>query len=94
MGRPAKTAYVCQNCGAMAARWSGRCAACNEWNSLVEEAGAAAAPGFGGGGTGKGRALSLESLSATHTAATAHLKSGAPSSTASPGAASCRGRRF
>ena len=32
-----KTVYVCQNCGAVAAKWSGRCASCGEWNSLVEE---------------------------------------------------------
>jgi DNA repair protein RadA/Sms len=35
--------YVCQSCGAAAARWSGRCDACGAWNTLVEE-GAAAAP--------------------------------------------------
>lgn len=32
-----KTAvYVCQDCGAESAKWGGRCAACGEWNSLVE----------------------------------------------------------
>jgi DNA repair protein RadA/Sms len=76
MARPAKTVYVCQNCGAVAARWSGRCAACNEWNSLVEEAGAAAAPGFGAGGAGKGRSLTLEPLSAANEAPMARLASG------------------
>ena len=30
--------YVCQTCGAVAAKWSGQCVACNAWNSLVEEA--------------------------------------------------------
>src|SRR5271167_2017539 len=29
--------YICQTCGAVAAKWSGQCAACNAWNSLVEE---------------------------------------------------------
>src|SRR5271154_4944015 len=29
--------FVCQNCGAAYARWGGRCEACGEWNSLVEE---------------------------------------------------------
>ena len=29
--------FVCQNCGAVHPRWSGRCDACGEWNSLVEE---------------------------------------------------------
>ena len=32
----AKT-FVCQNCGAASARWSGRCDACGVWNALVEE---------------------------------------------------------
>src|ERR1700689_1063565 len=29
--------YVCQNCGAAYVRWSGRCDACGEWNTLVAE---------------------------------------------------------
>ncbi len=29
--------FICQNCGAAYARWSGRCDACGEWNTLVEE---------------------------------------------------------
>ena len=32
-----KTLYVCQECGATAARWSGRCSECESWNTLVEE---------------------------------------------------------
>jgi len=32
-----RTVYVCQQCGAQSPKWSGRCAACGEWNSLVEE---------------------------------------------------------
>ncbi|WP_321337090.1 DNA repair protein RadA [Breoghania sp.] len=31
------TQYVCQNCGAVTARWAGKCDACGEWNSIVEE---------------------------------------------------------
>ncbi len=33
--------YVCQSCGAAAARWSGRCDGCGAWNTLVEEGAAA-----------------------------------------------------
>src|SRR3984893_7066227 len=33
--------YVCQNCGAAYVRWSGRCEACGDWNTLVEEGAAA-----------------------------------------------------
>ena len=32
-----KTRYVCQSCGADFPRWSGRCDACGQWNTLVEE---------------------------------------------------------
>lgn len=30
--------YVCTNCGAVSAAWSGRCFNCEEWNTLVEQA--------------------------------------------------------
>ncbi len=33
--------FVCQSCGTASPRWSGRCAACGEWNTIAEEAGAA-----------------------------------------------------
>ncbi|MCL6218776.1 DNA repair protein RadA [Zunongwangia pacifica] len=32
-----KTAYYCQNCGAQYSKWQGRCNACGEWNTIVEE---------------------------------------------------------
>jgi DNA repair protein RadA/Sms len=32
-----KTAYRCTDCGADHAKWQGRCDACGEWNTLVEE---------------------------------------------------------
>jgi DNA repair protein RadA/Sms len=32
------TSYVCQSCGASFPKWGGRCEACGEWNTLVEEA--------------------------------------------------------
>lgn len=31
-----KTHFVCQECGASHPKWSGRCGACQAWNSLVE----------------------------------------------------------
>lgn len=36
MSKP-KTAYVCQQCGAISPRWAGRCPECGDWNALVEE---------------------------------------------------------
>lgn len=32
-----KTNFVCQSCGAMFARWMGKCAECEAWNTIVEE---------------------------------------------------------
>ncbi len=32
-----RTIYVCQNCGAEAAKWIGKCPSCGQWNSYVEE---------------------------------------------------------
>ena len=29
--------FVCQNCGAASSKWSGRCEACGEWNTIQEE---------------------------------------------------------
>ena len=37
--------FVCQSCGAAYGKWSGRCEACGEWNSIVEEVGRSAVPG-------------------------------------------------
>lgn len=34
----AKTQFVCQNCGAVSSKWTGRCESCGEWNTLVEQA--------------------------------------------------------
>jgi len=32
-----KTTFICQQCGAQAVKWAGRCPSCGTWNSLVEE---------------------------------------------------------
>jgi DNA repair protein RadA/Sms len=55
--------FVCQNCGAAANRWQGKCEACGEWNTLVEE-GAAASGAVPNGGRPprKGRVFPLEPL--------------------------------
>ncbi|HVY14659.1 MAG TPA: DNA repair protein RadA [Rhodopila sp.] len=29
--------FVCQSCGAVTAKWAGRCEACGEWNTITEE---------------------------------------------------------
>jgi DNA repair protein RadA/Sms len=33
----AQARYACQQCGAVHAKWTGRCDACGAWNSLIEE---------------------------------------------------------
>jgi DNA repair protein RadA/Sms len=47
MAKPAKTVFVCQECGAQSPKWLGRCADCGAWNALVEER----APDPASGGT-------------------------------------------
>ncbi len=39
-----KRQYQCQQCGAVASKWSGQCADCGEWNCLVESVAPAAMP--------------------------------------------------
>jgi DNA repair protein RadA/Sms len=36
MAKP-QARFACQQCGALAPKWTGRCEACGAWNSLVEE---------------------------------------------------------
>ena len=60
----ARTQFICQNCGTVHTRWAGRCDACGEWNTIVEED----PTGGIGGGPGKqarrkGRAVALTTLS-------------------------------
>ena len=38
------TVFVCQSCGTVHAKWAGRCDACAEWNTLIEEAPSQNAP--------------------------------------------------
>ncbi|SHI62459.1 DNA repair protein RadA [Wenxinia saemankumensis] len=42
---PRDSLFVCQNCGATHPRWSGRCDACGEWNTIREEAPVSEGPG-------------------------------------------------
>ncbi len=53
--------FVCQSCGAASPRWQGKCDACGEWNTLVEE-GVAAAVAGPGRPPRKGRLFALEPL--------------------------------
>ncbi|WOI52859.1 DNA repair protein RadA [Parvularcula sp. LCG005] len=60
MARSSDT-YVCQSCGAVYAKWAGRCDACGEWNSIELET-QSAPPGAVAVKDGKGNAIRLDSL--------------------------------
>ncbi len=56
-----KKSYVCQSCGSVTSQWGGKCEACNEWNSIVEEKQQESAP-KGLGNAKRGKSLELVSL--------------------------------
>ena len=62
----ASKAYVCQSCGAVTARWTGKCPSCGEWNSIIEEATTTttSSPALVAIKGGKGRLASFETLNA------------------------------
>src|ERR1700724_3393608 len=55
--------FVCQNCGSVTGRWQGKCEACGEWNTIVEESAATDTRLAGPGKPPrKGRPFALEPL--------------------------------
>ncbi len=62
MGRSAS--FTCTACGAVHSKWSGRCDACGEWNSIVEEAPLSAGPPSKSLGAKRGSTIALSDLSA------------------------------
>jgi DNA repair protein RadA/Sms len=61
----ASSTYVCQSCGHESLSWSGRCAGCGEWNTLVETVrGAAPARGGSKRRSRAGRPVALRDVSA------------------------------
>lgn len=53
------TVYVCQSCGATHSKWAGKCDACGQWNTLVEETSVATPKGMK---PGKSKGLELAAL--------------------------------
>ena len=53
--------FVCQECGGVHPRWTGRCPACESWNSVIEEVVEAPPPGQGGS-KGSRRAGGIEAV--------------------------------
>ena len=56
-----QSSFVCQACGAAAAKWSGKCEACGSWNTIAEER-ALAPAGAAARKPARGRAVVLEDL--------------------------------
>ncbi len=59
--------FTCQSCGALSAKWAGRCDSCGGWNSIVEEV--SSTSGIAAGPVksrlSKGRIIELQPLSGT-----------------------------
>jgi DNA repair protein RadA/Sms len=66
----ASRAFVCQVCGAVTSRWSGKCGACGEWNAIIEETAPSGSPALvaikgGKGRLASGRLATFETLAAS-----------------------------
>ncbi|MGR3712142.1 MAG: DNA repair protein RadA [Shimia sp.] len=62
-----KTQFTCSACAATFTKWSGRCEACGEWNTIVEETPVGAGPSGASLGIAKGRTIELTDLSTEET---------------------------
>ncbi|MGP6085941.1 DNA repair protein RadA [Antarctobacter jejuensis] len=54
--------FVCQSCGAVTSKWSGRCESCGEWNTIAEEKPLSQGPSGKSLGQSRGRAVALTDL--------------------------------
>jgi len=59
--------FSCTACGATHTKWSGQCDACNEWNSIIEDAGLSTGPTSNSLGAKRGATMALTDLSAKET---------------------------
>ncbi|MFB9225217.1 DNA repair protein RadA [Paracoccus cavernae] len=55
------TSFTCTACGATHKKWAGRCDACGEWNTIIEEAPLSQGPGKGLGAA-RGKTIPLSGL--------------------------------
>jgi DNA repair protein RadA/Sms len=74
MARPSAS-FTCSACAATYTKWQGRCDACGEWSTIIEEAPLSAGPGARSLGTKRGAALHLTDL-ATEEAPPPRTRSG------------------
>ncbi len=59
----ATTTFTCNACGASSTKWSGRCDACGDWNTITEDTPLSAGPGAKSIGAKRGNALHITDLS-------------------------------
>ncbi len=62
MGKTAS--FSCTACGAVLSKWSGRCEACGEWNTIIEEAPLSSGPAAKSLGAKRGTPIALADLAA------------------------------
>src|SRR5687768_10417205 len=62
MAKKLAAQFVCQECGNVEARWSGRCGNCGAWNSFLEEQPATMGGSRAGGGGKKLEAAKLSQI--------------------------------
>ena len=55
--------FTCANCGAVHAKWSGRCDDCGAWNSISEDVPLSSGPSTKGLGASRGQTIALSDLS-------------------------------
>lgn len=72
MAKKPAVRYVCSNCGAFSASWSGKCPQCGEWNTLSEQMTAATIAGS----VAHGSVLSSQSVSGSIASDQARLTTG------------------
>ena len=58
----AASEYVCNQCGNVTTKWSGKCESCEQWNTISEIAGSAAPPVGRGAKKAKGKSVELAPL--------------------------------
>src|SRR6266516_1377523 len=79
---PARSAYVCQQCGASTPKWAGQCPSCEAWNTLVETVVPGGPRGARGGAkerrerAGAGEAVGIEPIGGVTSAEAARLETG------------------
>ena len=59
------TQFICQSCGAVHAKWAGKCDACGQWNTIVEEVAPSATISKSVSGGKGGRKLDFVDLKGT-----------------------------